>query len=90
MRPKGLQKGLKAWCRTDLNTKTLKGTMRGGPKRSEGTRRLTYEADTGMLMHDEDARWITRAQESVIIGNGFYDTITMLVYKPGLRRSLFL
>ena len=86
IRPSGLKDGSKAWCRTDLNTKTLKGTMRGGPKWSEVTRRLTYEADTGMLMHDEDARWITRAQESAVIGGGgSYDTITMLVYKPGAK-----
>ena len=39
--------------------------------------RLEHEDAEG----NHERRWITRAQESAPVGNGFYDTITMLVYK---------
>ena len=55
--------------------------MRGGPKWSEVVRRITFEAETGLLILDEEARHISRAQESAPIGKGYYDITTMLVYK---------
>ena len=76
---------LKQWCRTDLGTRTLKGTMRGGPRWSDVLRRRTYDADSGDLMFDEDARFITRCQENAEIGKGTYNTITKLIYRSHVK-----
>ena len=85
MQISGIPKGMKAWCRTDLNTRTYKGTMRGGPKWNEVVTRLTYDADSGVLLLEEDARWITRAQENNEIGDGVHDITTVLIYRPGRK-----
>ena len=80
-----MQEGLKQWCRTDLGTRTLKGTMRGGPRWRDVLRRRTYDADTGAMLLDEDARFITRCQENAEIGKGVYNTVTKLIYRPNVK-----
>ena len=82
---KKMQEGLKQCCRTDLGTKTSKGTMRGGPRWRDVLRRRTYNADTGEMLLDEDARFITRCQENAEIGKGAYNIITKLIYRPNVK-----
>ena len=81
LRPEGIDRELLVWTRADLHTKTLKGTMGAGPKWSQVVQRLIFERNTGELILDEEARNITRMQESAPAGNGYYDAATMLSYR---------
>ena len=75
---------LKAWTRTDLGSKTMRTTLRGGPPWGSVLARITSKADTGELLNAERIQDIPRALEHSLLSQGPVDIQTTLVYRdPG-------
>ena len=81
MRLLGMQADEAIWSRTDLQARTLKGSMRGGPSWSSVTRRITVDATDGIVLKNERAATISRSLENAGLDAAPRDTMTILVYK---------
>lgn len=77
----GLDIPLLAWHRVDLQSKTLKTSMRGGPDWCKVVGRDTVDALDGSLITSEQARSITRNLEHALVPKFPRDILTYLIYK---------
>ena len=77
----GLGPKMQLWQRTDLQTKTLKTTMKGGPPWEKVKARVTIDAKSGEVIKMEKAEEITRASEHGLIHGGPRDVHTILVHR---------
>ena len=69
------------WQRTDLNTKTAKTSMRGGPIWDQVRARITADIHTGDILRCEMAQAITRNVEHVLLEGGPRDVRITLFYQ---------
>ena len=76
-----------AWHRGDMQAKTLKTSMRGGPAWSDVVGRLTVDATSGGLIKSEQARHITRNTEHSLLPGYPRDILTVLLYEKSVERS---
>ena len=56
-------RNLAAWTRTDMSSRTIRTTMKGGPLWSHAVARVTADAVNGETLDSELARDITRSLE---------------------------
>ena len=59
-------RNLAAWTRTDMSSRTIRTTMKGGPLWSDVVARVTADAVNGEILDSELARDVTRSLEHSI------------------------
>ena len=70
-----------AWQRSDMNTRTAKTTMKGGPSWERIQARITADAHTGEVLRSEKAEFITKNVEHALLPDCPRDIVTMLLYE---------
>ena len=68
------------WQRGDLQSRTTKTSMRGGPSWEHVRARVTVDARTGEVIRSERSEAITRNTEHALVPEGSRDIVTALVY----------
>ena len=76
-----------AWQRGDMQAKTLKTSMRGGPAWNQVLGRVTVDAISGELIKSEEAKYITRNTEHSLLPEYPRDILTVLLYEKSVERS---
>ena len=71
---------LNAWTRTDMDSRTLRTTLRGGPPWSSVLLRITSDARSGEVLLVEKSADITRSLEHALVSGGPRDLQTTLVF----------
>ena len=77
----------RGWARTDMNAKTTKTSMRGGPEWSQVKARVTMDAMTHKLIKVEQARHITRNCEHALLFGGERDITTILIFDDHILKQ---
>ena len=78
---------LTAWYRGDMQARTLKTSMKGGPAWNQVRGRVTVDAVSGGLIKAEDAKYITRNTEHSLLPEYPRDILTILLYEKSEERS---
>ena len=77
----GMRGDVRVWRRTDLQTRTTKTTMRGGPSWDDVAGRVTLCTCTGKVLKMETSTAITRNREHALLEDAPRDITTLLIYK---------
>ena len=75
------------WTRTDLQTKTYRTTMRGGPEWKTVVARIAACSKTGEVLNFEEGKNITSSLEHGLVHGGPRDLQTILFYEKEADKS---
>ena len=78
---------LAAWTRTDMSSRTIRTTVKGGPVWSDVVARVAADAVSGEILDSELARDITRSLEHTPLEGGLRDILTILIFEASKVRS---
>ena len=77
------------WQRGDMQSRTTKTSMRGGPSWDRVLARITADANTGEILRSEVAQGITRNTEHSLLQEGPRDIVIALLFeKPSCGQSV--